>query len=88
MTGIRRRDFVAGAAATLPLLTSRARAQERLAEPAGALHRAAGAGRRHRLHRAPVGDVLTRTLGQQIVVENRTGAGGTLGMDLGDEERA
>jgi tripartite-type tricarboxylate transporter receptor subunit TctC len=29
-----------------------------------------------------VGDVLTRALGQQIVVENRTGAGGTLGMDL------
>ncbi len=27
------------------------------------------------------GDVLSRTLGQQFVVENRTGAGGTLGMD-------
>ncbi|MGZ5803504.1 MAG: Bug family tripartite tricarboxylate transporter substrate binding protein [Xanthobacteraceae bacterium] len=29
-----------------------------------------------------VGEVMTRQLGQQIVVENRTGAGGTLGMDL------
>ena len=28
-----------------------------------------------------VGEVLTRTLGHQIVVENRTGAGGTIGMD-------
>src|SRR5690242_21826110 len=27
------------------------------------------------------GEVLTRTLGHQIVVENRTGAGGTVGMD-------
>ena len=29
-----------------------------------------------------VGDVLTKSLGQQVVVENRTGAGGALGMDL------
>jgi tripartite-type tricarboxylate transporter receptor subunit TctC len=29
-----------------------------------------------------VGEVLTRTLGHQVVVENRTGAGGTIGMDL------
>jgi tripartite-type tricarboxylate transporter receptor subunit TctC len=28
-----------------------------------------------------VGEVLTRTLGHQVVVENRTGAGGTIGMD-------
>jgi tripartite-type tricarboxylate transporter receptor subunit TctC len=28
-----------------------------------------------------VGDVLTRSFGQQVVVENRTGAGGTVGMD-------
>ena len=29
-----------------------------------------------------VGEVMSRQIGQQIVVENRTGAGGTLGMDL------
>jgi len=29
-----------------------------------------------------VGEVISRPLGQQVVVENRTGAGGTLGMDL------
>ena len=29
-----------------------------------------------------VGEVLSRTIGQQVVVENRTGAGGTIGMDL------
>jgi tripartite-type tricarboxylate transporter receptor subunit TctC len=28
-----------------------------------------------------VGEVLSRTLGHQVVVENRTGAGGTIGMD-------
>lgn len=28
-----------------------------------------------------LGEVLTRTIGQQVVVENRTGAGGTVGMD-------
>jgi tripartite-type tricarboxylate transporter receptor subunit TctC len=28
-----------------------------------------------------VGDFLSRTIGQQVVVENRTGAGGTVGMD-------
>ena len=26
--------------------------------------------------------MLTRSLGQQVVVENRTGAGGTIGMDM------
>ena len=29
-----------------------------------------------------VGDVMTRSIGQQVVVENRTGAGGTIGMDM------
>ncbi len=28
-----------------------------------------------------IGDVISRPLGQQVVVENRTGAGGTIGMD-------
>jgi hypothetical protein len=29
-----------------------------------------------------VGDYVSRQIGQQVVVENRTGAGGTLGMDM------
>ncbi len=29
-----------------------------------------------------IGEVMTRNLGQQMVVENRTGAGGTIGMDM------
>jgi tripartite-type tricarboxylate transporter receptor subunit TctC len=29
-----------------------------------------------------VGEYITRNIGQQVVVENRTGAGGTIGMDL------
>jgi len=35
-----------------------------------------------------VGDVLTRSFGQQVVVENRTGAGGTVGMDAALKEPA
>jgi tripartite-type tricarboxylate transporter receptor subunit TctC len=81
MTGLRRRDFVAGAAATLTI-ASRARAQD--GWPTRPVHfmvpLAPGGGLD--LIARQVGDVLTRTLGQQIVVENRTGAGGTLGMDL------
>ena len=29
-----------------------------------------------------IGDVMSRSIGQQVVVENRTGAGGTIGMDM------
>ncbi len=29
-----------------------------------------------------LGDVMSRSIGQQVVVENRTGAGGTIGMDM------
>jgi len=83
MTRIGRRGFVMGAAATgLTLAGSRAGAQDAWPNrpvrfvvplaPGGAIDFIA----------RQVGDVLTRTLGQQIVVENRTGAGGTLGMDL------
>ena len=35
-----------------------------------------------------VGERMSLTIGQQVVVENRTGAGGTIGMDCRDEERA
>ena len=83
MTRIGRRDLITGAAATgLALAGLRAGAQDAWPNrpvrfivplaPGGAIDFIA----------RQVGDVLTRTLGQQIVVENRTGAGGTLGMDL------
>jgi tripartite-type tricarboxylate transporter receptor subunit TctC len=82
MSGIRRRDFVAGAAATLTIIPSRAGAQD--AWPTRPVHfivpLAPGGGLDFIARQ--VGDVLSRTLGQQMVVENRTGAGGTLGMDL------
>ena len=43
-------------------------------------HRARGRGRPDRRGRASVGESMGRTLGQQIVVENVGGAGGTIGM--------
>ena len=82
MTGLRRRDFLAGAAATLTIIGSRAHAQA--AWPARSVHfivPLAPGGAIDFIARQ-VGDVLTKTLGQQVVVENRTGAGGTLGMEL------
>ncbi|MDQ8729431.1 tripartite tricarboxylate transporter substrate binding protein [Bradyrhizobium sp. LHD-71] len=86
MASIGRRGFIAGAAAGLTMAgamaPSRAMAQGNWPgrnvhfivplAPGGAIDFIA----------RQVGDVLTRTLGQQVVVENRTGAGGTLGMDL------
>jgi len=82
MSGIRRRDVIAGAAATLTVLASRARAQDGWpARPVHFIVPLAPGGGLDFIARQ-VGDVLTRTLGQQMVVENRTGAGGTLGMDL------
>ena len=35
-----------------------------------------------------VGDYLSRTLGQQIVVENKSGANGNIGIEVCREERA
>jgi tripartite-type tricarboxylate transporter receptor subunit TctC len=82
MTGIRRRDFVAGTAATLAIIGSRARAQGGWpARPVHFIVPLAPGGAIDFIARQ-VGDVLTKTLGQQVVVENRTGAGGTLGMEL------
>jgi tripartite-type tricarboxylate transporter receptor subunit TctC len=82
MTRIRRRDFVAGTAATLAIIASRARAQGGWpARPVHFIVPLAPGGAIVFIARQ-VGDVLTRTLGQQVVVENRTGAGGTLGMEL------
>jgi tripartite-type tricarboxylate transporter receptor subunit TctC len=81
MAGIRRRDFIAGTAAAMTVAATRATAQE--GWPARPVHfivpLAAGGGIDFIARQ--VGEVLTRTLGQQVVVENRTGAGGTLGMD-------
>jgi tripartite-type tricarboxylate transporter receptor subunit TctC len=84
MTRITRRSFVANSAAAgaaLGLSTRIAGAQEAFPNrpikfvvplaPGGAIDFIA----------RQVGEVLSRTMGQQIVVENRTGAGGTVGMD-------
>ena len=79
MTGIGRRDFIAGAAAALTITGSRALAQDGWpGRPVHFIVPLAPGGAIDFIARQ-VGDVLTRTLGQQIVVENRTGAGGTLG---------
>ena len=88
MTEIRRRDFVAGTAAALTLVGLRARAQDGWPNrpvhfivplaPGGAIDFIA----------RQVGDALTRALGQQVVVENRTGAGGTHRHGRRDEEPA
>src|ERR1700742_4417487 len=83
MTGIGRRRFITGAAAAGAALTGpRLYAQD--AWPARNVHfivPLAPGGAIDFIARQ-VGEVLTRALGQQMVVENRTGAGGTLGMDL------
>jgi tripartite-type tricarboxylate transporter receptor subunit TctC len=86
---IGRREFLASAAATglaLPAVRA-ARAQGGAAEtpwpnrPVRFIVPLAPGGAIDFIARA-VGDVMSRSIGQQIVVENRTGAGGTLGMDL------
>lgn len=83
MIRIGRRGFIKGAAATgLAMAGSRSFAQD--AWPTRNVHfivPLAPGGAIDFIARQ-VGEVLTRSLGQQIVVENRTGAGGTLGMDL------
>src|SRR6185503_547839 len=82
MTKLTRRTFIAStAAASLALTGTRVSAQEVYPNrpirfivplaPGGAIDFIA----------RQVGEVLTRTIGQQVVVENRTGAGGTVGMD-------
>jgi tripartite-type tricarboxylate transporter receptor subunit TctC len=83
MSTIGRRGFIAGAAASSLALATRAGVAEEAypnrpvrfvvpLAPGGAIDFIA----------RQVGEVLSRSLGQQVVVENRTGAGGTLGMDL------
>jgi tripartite-type tricarboxylate transporter receptor subunit TctC len=82
MRRIGRRTFMAGAAGFAVAGVKMARAEEAWPHkpvrfvvplaPGGAIDFIA----------RQVGEVLSRSLGHQVVVENRTGAGGTLGMDL------
>jgi tripartite-type tricarboxylate transporter receptor subunit TctC len=91
MAQVGRRGFIKGAGATglalgsgvaAPFVSSIARAQEVWPNrpvkfivplaPGGAIDFIA----------RQVGEVMSRTIGQQVVVENRTGAGGTIGMDM------
>src|SRR5262245_66258519 len=76
---IARRGFLRGAAvASLAVLGSRAaRAQ---AEDVWPIVPLAPGGGIDFIART-VGEYVSRQIGQQVVVENRTGAGGTLGMD-------
>jgi tripartite-type tricarboxylate transporter receptor subunit TctC len=88
MSGIARRRFITGAAATglafAGASAARAQAPAEAAwpnRPVRFIVPLAPGGGIDFIARA-VGDVMSRSLGQQVVVENRTGAGGTLGMDL------
>jgi tripartite-type tricarboxylate transporter receptor subunit TctC len=82
MRRITRRAFMASAAggAALGLGTNVVRAQDYPNRPIRFIVPLAPGGAIDFVARQ-VGDVLSRNLGQQIVVENRTGAGGTVGMD-------
>jgi tripartite-type tricarboxylate transporter receptor subunit TctC len=83
MPKLGRREFIASAAAAgAALVSSRARAQDGWpSRPVHFIVPLAPGGGIDFIARQ-VGEPLTRALGQQVVVENRTGAGGTLGMDL------
>jgi tripartite-type tricarboxylate transporter receptor subunit TctC len=82
MRRITRRSFMASAAAgaSLGLGANVVRAQDYPNRPVRFIVPLAPGGAIDFVARQ-VGDVLSRNLGQQIVVENRTGAGGTVGMD-------
>jgi tripartite-type tricarboxylate transporter receptor subunit TctC len=87
MSKIARREFMTGAAAaTLVIGASRAGAQGTgdagwPNRPVRFIVPLAPGGAIDFIARA-VGEVMSRSVGQQVVVENRTGAGGTLGMDM------
>jgi len=86
MVGIGRRSFLQGAAAASALTggrfvdTALAQTEPWPARPIKFIVPLAAGGGLDFVARI-VGDYLTRELGQQIYVENRTGAGGTIGID-------
>jgi tripartite-type tricarboxylate transporter receptor subunit TctC len=84
MTRITRRTFVAStaaASASLGLGAKTLRAQEVYPNRVIKFIVPLAAGGAIDFIARQVGEVLTRTIGTQVVVENRTGAGGTVGMD-------
>ena len=86
MSVIARRGFIKGAAAAGLAVAGigAARAQDAAAwpnRPVRFIVPLAPGGAIDFIARA-LGDVMSRSIGQQVVVENRTGAGGTIGMDM------
>jgi tripartite-type tricarboxylate transporter receptor subunit TctC len=86
MSRIARRGFIKGAAATgLAIAGAGAARAQGAAEwpnrPVRFIVPLAPGGAIDFIARA-VGEVISRSISQQVVVENRTGAGGTLGMDM------
>ena len=88
MSRIARREFIKGAAATGLAIAGAGAARAQGAAEQGWPNRPvrfivplAPGGAIDFIARA-IGDVISRSIGQQVVVENRTGAGGTLGMDM------
>src|SRR5260370_341322 len=78
---IGRREFVTGAAASAVLAPSIARAQAYPSRPVRFIVPLAPGGGLDFIARL-VGEYISRGLGQQVFVENRTGAGGTIDIDL------
>jgi len=78
---IGRREFVMGAAASAVLAPPIARAQAYPNRPVRFIVPLAAGGGLDFIARL-VGEYISRGLGQQVFVENRTGAGGTIGIDL------
>jgi tripartite-type tricarboxylate transporter receptor subunit TctC len=78
---IRRRFLsLAGAALAAPAISSVARSQTYPAKPIRVVVMLAAGGGTDYLARL-TGEFVSRALGQQVVVENRTGAGGTIGIE-------
>src|SRR6266567_2025259 len=82
MGSISRRAFVKGglAMAATPIALQVARAQNYPNRPVRFIVPLAAGGGLDFVARI-VGDYISRTLGQQVYVENKTGAGGTIGID-------